>query len=213
MKAWVIRPKPHNINRIREFLSEQIVAIGWPDLGTFVGKNKEEIKAELANYHLDYSRNELNKALSTVNTFVNIIEIDDIVIVPDKDDIYFCRIISDYYYNQSKASPSDGYSHQRKIEWIKGPIKRKNIPDSLRSSMRSQLTLFKPNININDILEFLNVTSTTSQQISRIEKGYIEFDYPIRLNEKAYIRVPKNLTQTEASRLGDFVKTIYFNKK
>ncbi|HOF27403.1 MAG TPA: hypothetical protein PK761_01550 [Clostridia bacterium] len=212
MKAWVIRPKPHNINRMKEFLSEQIVAIGWPDIETFEGKSKKDIKAELSKYDLDYSENQLNIATYTVNSFVNNIKINDIVIVPDNKYIYFCKIVSDYYYNELKANPSDGYPHQRKVEWIKEPVKRKDVPVSLRASLRAIRTLFEPKIGIGAILDFIDDEST-KQQTSTVEEEYVEIDYPVRLNAKAFVRVPKDITQREASRLGDFVKTIYFNRK
>ena len=134
IKVWLIRPKPHNKNRIREFLSDGIVAIGWPELKSLTGKTKDDIKAELIPHPLNYSPDQLGAATATVNSFVNEIRVDDIAVVPDGNDIYFCKITSDYYYDQTKASQSEGYPHQRKVEWIKGPVRRDDIPEALRKS-------------------------------------------------------------------------------
>ncbi|WP_153127021.1 hypothetical protein [Peribacillus tepidiphilus] len=55
-KAWVVRPYPHGINRIKEFLTKKenqdegngIIAIGWPNIGVLSNKStKEEIKKVL----------------------------------------------------------------------------------------------------------------------------------------------------------------------
>jgi len=29
--TWIVRPKPHGILRMKEFLSQNIVAVGWPE--------------------------------------------------------------------------------------------------------------------------------------------------------------------------------------
>lgn len=211
IKIWLIRPKPHGINRIREFLNEGIIALGWPELNSLVGKTKDDIKAELIPHPLNYSPDQLGAATATLNSFVNEIRINDIVVVPDGDDIYFCKVISDYYYDQTKASQSEGYPHQKKVEWIKGPIKRTDIPDLLRNSLRAPRTLADLTRHADITLNFINDLPTPTPQTSeQADENYVDFDYPIRLDKKAFIRIPKNITQDEAMRLGEFVKTLYF---
>lgn len=211
IKVWLIRPKPHNINRIREFLSDNIVAIGWPELNSLAGKTKDEIKTELIPHPLKYSPDQLGAATATVDSFVNEIRIDDIAVVPDGNDIYFCKIISDYYYDQTKASQTEGYPHQRRVEWIKGPVRRDDIPEPLRKSLRAPRTLADLSHHTNIILDFISLPAVNPQITTQVNENYVDFDYPIRLDKKAFIRIPKDITKDEAIRLGDFVKTLYFD--
>ena len=209
MKVWLLRPKPHNIPRMKEFKDNNIIAIGWPELTSLAGKKKQEIREELKRHSLNYPPQELGIATSTVNSFVNEMREDDLVVVPDGNDIFFAKIISDYFFEPSNVA--EGYSHQRKVEWIKGPVRRNDIFEELRKSLRAPRTLADLSHHADNIFRFVNdnllIPNTTTQVL---EENYAEFKYPIRLDTVATIRIPKNITQTEALRLGDFVKTLYF---
>lgn len=207
-KAWLIRPNPHNIYRMREFMNDNIVAIGWPELLSLAGKASDDIKKALKNTSLNYSPDQLGTATSTVNKFVNEIRIGDIIVVPDESNIYFCKIVSDYYYEPNKMS--EGYPHQRKVEWLQGPIRRDDIPDALRQSLRAPRALADLSHHVKSIQTFLGNDDSDQQTNSDNDSEYVTFDYPIRLNKVASIKIPKNITQAEAIRLGDFVKTLYF---
>ena len=63
---------------------------------------------------------------------------EDFVIIPYEDDIYFAKVTSDYFFQPTKIN--DGYPHQRKIEWLKGPMSRSQLPDDLRNSLRAPRT-------------------------------------------------------------------------
>ena len=208
-KVWLVRPKPHNIYRMREFLDNNIIAIGWPELGPLTGKSREDIRTDLIPHPLNYSPDQLGAATSTVNKFVNEMRIDDIVVVPDVKNIYFYRITSDYYYDQTKSSQSEGYPHQRKVELIKGPVGRDDIPRALRVSLRAPRALADLSHHIVETLNYINVSST-QQPTLQADNDYAVFDYPVRLNKTATIKIPKDITQAEAIRLSDFVKTLYF---
>ena len=210
-KIWMLRPKPHNIPRMREFLENNIIAIGWPEITSLVGKTRGEIKEALKNHPLNYSPNELGIATATVSLFVNDFRIGDIVVVPDGDNIYFCRIISEYFYDATKASQSEGYPHQHSVEWIKGPVKRDDIPEALRGSLRAPRTAADISHHNKIITEFLGLNEEQEKSELTTDEEYVVFEYPIRLDATSTIRIPKNITQTEASRLGDYVKTLYFS--
>lgn len=209
-KAWLVRPNPHNLYRMREFINDKIIAIGWPEVGSLEGKTKDDIKRELTNHPLNYSPDQLGAATSTVNKFVNEMRENDIVVVPDGNNIFFCKIKGDYYYDQTKSSRTVGYPHQRKVEWIKGPVRRDDIPEALRQSLRAPRALADLSHHINDILEYIDESSSPGLAPLETDGDYAVFDYPVRLNKTATIRIPKNITQAEASRLGDFVKTLFF---
>lgn len=208
MKSWLLRPMPHNKLRIKEFLNKHIIAIGWPEITSFSGKTKEEIQTDLSHHPLNYQPQELGIATATVNSFVNEMRLGDIVVVPNENDIFFAKIISDYFYTADNVS--DGYPHQRKVEWVKGPVRRTEIPDELRKSLRAPRTLADLSHHTDNILRFLDDNLPPETTTNTLEETHVEFQYPIRLDTVATIRIPKNITQAEAARLSDFVKTLYF---
>lgn len=212
MKSWLLRPKPHNIPRMKEFLDQKIIAIGWPEITSLSGKNKIDIQNELSHHPLNYPPQELGIATSTVNSFVNEMRIGDLVVLPNGNDIFFARITSDYFY--TKANVTEGYPHQRQVEWIKGPVRRNEIFDGLRKSLRAPRTLADLSHHTDKISEFIEnglaLSTAISENAEIFQKNLVEFQYPIRLNCVATIRIPKDITPAEASRLGDFVKTLYF---
>ena len=209
MKTWLLRPMPNNILRINEFRNANIIAIGWPELDSLKAKTKAEIHDALSHHPLNYEPQELGIATSTVNSFVNEMREGDLVVVPNKNDIYFAKITTDYFYDSSKKA--EGYSHQRTVEWLKGPIRRNNIFEELKKSLRAPRTIADLSAHTDTLLAFISEnTSNTPSLPGSDDSTYATFEYPVRLGVAATIKIPKDITPTEASRLGDFVKTLYF---
>lgn len=211
VKAWMLRPNPHNINRMREFINSSIAAIGWPELSSLDGKKKNYISSELPKYFPNDTKIQIGIAAGTINKFVNDIRVDDILVVPNDNDIYFCKVTSSYYYDITKSSQTEGYPHQRKVKWLKGPVRREDIPESVRESLRAPRTLADLSHHIDEILSYIEEDTSKSLDKNANEDEYIVVDYPVRLDKYATIKIPKDITQNEALRLGDYVKTLYFN--
>lgn len=70
-------------------------------------------------------------------------QIDDLVLVPNKEEINFCQIKSDYLFDPKFPDDDKGYLHQRKVKWLT-PIKRDSLPMDIRSSLKAQ-HCHKPN--------------------------------------------------------------------
>lgn len=207
-KAWLIRPFPHDIDRLSEFTSNDIIAIGWPEISTLAGKNKSNIKEILQNHPKKYSPHQLGVALATVDIFVNRISIGDLVVVPHEDDIYFAKVISDYFYESTKVN--DGYPHQRSVEWLKdAPISRNQLPDALRNSLRAPRTAADLSHHLGLIENIIE--ADTSEGLESIS-DYMDVLYPLRADLDCTVTIPKNITKVEAERLGEFIKTLYFNQ-
>lgn len=209
-KAWLLRPLPHNINRMREFRDNDIIAIGWPEIPSLIGMSKNDIKKELKEHPLNYSPNELGIATSTVNNFVNGMRAGDIVVMPNGSDIFFGEITSDYFYDINKSSQKEGYPHQRKVRWMKGPVRRDDLYDELRQSLRAPRTLADLSHHLDSILNFVADENDTVIDPINTNSDFAVFEYPVRLDTEATIRIPKDITQAEAQRLAEFVKTLYF---
>ena len=132
--------------------------------------------------------------------------VDDLVLVPDGDDIHFCIVQSDYFFDTHHASE---YPHQRKIEWLSS-TQRKALPIELRKSLKIHHTPADLSKHY-DVIKALAYEEDLPQESTEPEEeSTVSVDYPIRPNLNVTINIPRDITKTEAERLGDFIKTIYF---
>ncbi|MEH7459329.1 restriction endonuclease [Bacillus sp. JJ1127] len=151
-KAWVVRPFPHGVNRMKEFLTKHkhqdtgngIIAIGWPGIGDLseVSKRKEVKKVVEGKY--TYSPKALGQKAGVIYRFLQEIEIGDYVLVPDGRFTYIGRIASSYKYDESVDNGEEGYPHQRWVEWLyeKKAIPRKMLTGRLFDSLKGRQTLY-----------------------------------------------------------------------
>lgn len=199
--AWAIRAYPSGVSKLSEFQSESIIAIGWSGTGELTGKSREEIKKilELPPFHLTSLY--LGRAYGTVNTFVNQISAGDFVLVPNGDDIFFAKVTSDYYFNS--AARLDDYAHQRKVEWL-NRISRVDLPMEIRQRLKQPtITKLTPYFNLINGL----ITGTTNIPS---KKATIAVSYPLRESFDVKFNIPNDMTQVEAERLSNHIKTLYF---
>ena len=176
MNSWLLRPNPIKKDRMQMFLSDEIVAIGWPRLPDLMNKNRDNIKDLLLKaYPEKYVPNStsLGNVATVIDSFSNQFEYGDYVVVPHGDDIYIGSIAGEYFYDASKANEHDGYPHQRKVQWLFGPISRDKIPLELRSSLRAQMTIVNLKHRQNLIEQLLGV-SKQSQDLESIESSEVE---------------------------------------
>lgn len=206
-KAWLVRPIPHKHNRINEFKSMNIIAVGWPFIGNLSGKSRTDIKSLLQEEPYDLTGLKLGNVYPNLDILVNRMNVNDLVLIPNGDDIYFGKINSDYIYDESKDNDEEGYPHQRKIIFLHGPISRSILPNSLRSSLKSQRTISELSKHYDIIKQLSEGKSVNDLEDSN---GFIDIEYPIRPNLSVKISLPEDISQSEANRLGDFIKTIYF---
>ena len=134
--VWLLRPLPHGYNRLSEFLSKNIIAVGYPAKQTFKGLSYSDLRKILVN-------EDWEEGIGNVNILVNSMSVGDLVLVPatNKKDIYIGKITSEYNHVSNLDDPEDpsgGYPHQRTVSWYfdKQPILRSDLPDELRSSLR-----------------------------------------------------------------------------
>lgn len=209
--AWLVRPNPHNIHRINEFKAQNIIAVGWPGIGDLTGKSREEIKSLLEGPPYQYTSLELGNSYATIDILVNQISIGDLILIPNHDDIYFAKILGPYKYDSSKDNNTDGYPHQRNIEFLTGPINRSTLPSDLRNSLKVHRATADLSKHYSSIKALSEGNTPVPSNNTTISNEFIEVEYPIRANTTVKLKIPNNLTQNEAERLSNFVKTLYFN--
>ncbi|SFM26591.1 restriction endonuclease [Pelosinus propionicus] len=207
--AWLVRPNPQGFERMKEFLKQNIVAIGWPGIGDLTNLSTDEIKLRLCAPPYGYSSLELGNTYAVIDAFVHRMAVGDYVLVPHGHSIYFAKIESDYLFNKSKDNEDDGFPHQRKVTWVSEPIPRSSLPDTLRNALK----IHRSTANLTkyfDIIVSLATGDGIPQELAPINE-FLKVNYPLRPDMLVTIEVPKNITKTEALRLSEFVKTLYFD--
>lgn len=200
--AWLVRPYPHDIKRVSEFKHDNIVAIGWAGIGDLTGKSREDIKAILSRDPYNLSGLQLGNAYATIDIFVNRMQVEDYVLVPDGEDIYFGRIIGDYYLEPSVDNSNDGYPHQRKVEWLSNSA-RKDLSMALRSSLKVHRTTADLSKHYDEIQSLAN--GNTYMAISSINVSY-----PLRPDFDVIFSIPSDITKSEAKRLSLYFESLYY---
>ncbi len=150
--AWVVRPYPHNIYRMREFLEGNLVAVGWPALGDLTGMTtRDEIKHQLSKQYGGSAR-PLGAAAGSLYRFVVEILKGDFIVVPDGDNVYFSVVTSDYRYEPTVATDEEGYPHQRKVRWLQDgrPLPRKALTGRMSNTLKGRLSVFSI-YNVGDV--------------------------------------------------------------
>ena len=158
---WLVRTNPENINRLKEFLENDIIAIGWSNLIDLTGMPKPELLTELAKNNYSCS----NVKLGVINQFVNNIHVGDLCIIPYGDKVYLAKVTSPYYYDSTKVA--EGYPHQRKVEFINkdNPIRRSSLPEAVRKSLGAQNYVAHLKHRIDEFKAFLSEKETTTDNI------------------------------------------------
>ena len=207
--AWMFRP---NIDekKIEELESKDLIACGWPHLGDLSGLSKEEIKMLLQKPPYEYSKIKLGNASSALDIFVNQMKKYDLVLMPKGKFVLIGNVQGDYTYDPTVDNDTDGYPHQRLIEWnIR--VERVNLPIELRQSLKAHqvatsLTKFYDIIDLLvrvDNNEFLGDDDTMES---------VTVSYPLRPDYAVSFAVPIDISEREAERLSDFCLTLDFGR-
>lgn len=171
--AWAIRPYPHGIYRIAEFLYNRMAAIGWPDTGDLTGCDRDQICTKLTKAY-QYETRQLGQSTGIVDRFVNQIVVGDAIAVPDGVKIYFGIVTGGYSFKQHLATDDEGYPHWIGIDYnFNGqPILRSEFPAILFDSLKGRQTVFSlPSEAVWDVIKNPNrfVPVDTGDQTAKAE--------------------------------------------
>jgi len=130
---------------MREFLSDNMVAIGWPGIGDLTQKcTREAIKEALLTCY-QYSSRSLGQAAGQIFRFKEEMRKNDYVVVPDGPAVYVGTVKSDsYVYNGAVDSDDKGYPHQREVQWLydKRAVPRNELTGRMFDSLKGQQAVF-----------------------------------------------------------------------
>lgn len=200
--AWLVRPYPNETYRFREFKTDNIVAIGWPNIGDLSYKPlKDEIDDILSKEPYNLHGISRGLASSTISLFINSMDIDDYVLVPVKNRIYIGKITSNYIYVPTKEI--DGYPHQRNVTWM-ASTNRTDLSDDLRRLLKDRRTAANLSASLEEIKSIANGIE--------YKRELIDVSYPLRSDFDITFTVPSDMTATEAKRLSEHIRTIYYKE-
>lgn len=139
-----MKSKPHGIERLNEFIGNNegensFVAIGWPGIGDLTNVDKEEIRERLEKKY-KYKGSQLGTYLSAVNTFVNTMKKDDLVLISNKLAQVFIFQVGDYHYEKNYDSNEFGMCHQRKARLLK-VINKDDLNMEIQNLLRNRGTI------------------------------------------------------------------------
>lgn len=155
--AWVIRPYPHGHYRLKEFLNDDMVAIGWPHIGDLTKYHSlEHIKKVVQKYYEYSSAHSLGQKCGNINRFINDISVGDYILVPDGQYVYVGEIRENYKYVKKYDSNKEGFCHQRPVKWFfdKKAILRSNLTGRVYDSLKGRQTVFSTYVDeIEELVE------------------------------------------------------------
>ncbi len=203
--AWLIRPYPQKSQlRLSEFMEGGIIAIGWPGIGDLTGKSREDLKDLLSRPPYSYEGLALGKAYATIDIFLNQMKADDLLLMPNGDDIHLGKVTGDYYLDSSVDDNESGYPHQRKAEWLKC-LSRKELSKELCSSLKVPRTV--ANLT-HHFAEIDNLIHDRENIIPATDS--VDVSYPLRPDYNVSFSIPSDITANEAQRLSAYFASLYF---
>lgn len=152
-QVWQVSRKPHYIDRTKEFLNKDIIAIGWARTGDLTSVESKDTLAKkiIAAYpegNYD-SKQVLSGEVGQVFRFLVELQEGDYVIFVDESGGVHIGEVHNYFFDQSAASDDKGYAHQRRVTWLcdlSRPERYRFIPElklSQQSVYKSRVTVDK----------------------------------------------------------------------
>ncbi|RDK85457.1 restriction endonuclease [Marinirhabdus gelatinilytica] len=139
-KVWMVRAGSGSW-LLDDFLTEEVVAIGWNDLGELEkGLTLEKLKKRLVENYPDDSKGRIGQSAGQIWRLYRDFKVGDKVITYDSDArmYYIGEIKSGYKFSEKLK-----YQHHRKVKWEEIPIERDLLKVSSKNTLGSILTIFE----------------------------------------------------------------------
>lgn len=152
-QVFQLKNRPHGINRGKLFLDEGFVCIGWPGIGDLSNSERDEIRRRLEETY-GYTGQQLGAYTGAINAFVNTIQEEDVVLVPDGV-IVHVGIVGPYYYDPAYDN-EEGMCHRRNVRWT-ATIAKSSLNHKMLEFVRNRgiITKFKGTFEESEIEPFL----------------------------------------------------------
>lgn len=117
MKLFRVKTGLPGVNRMKEFLEENYVCLGYTGVGDLEHAGKKEIHTRLVLAGITAAA-ELEAAADSLDIFVNVMQDGDYVLIEDGEWAYLGDL-GDYFYAEAFDSAEDGRCHRRGVTWLK----------------------------------------------------------------------------------------------
>jgi 5-methylcytosine-specific restriction protein B len=148
--AWLIRGWGGDL--VPDWLERGICAVGFADSFPFAiekGASREELRNQAEEAGVDITAGGFNHYLSQLWRFVNQVEVGDYMVTVNGQNVYLGTVESDARDVMGKVRKETF----RSVEWLNAdqPMLRREISDSLRSKMKTLLTLSRITEDIDEL--------------------------------------------------------------
>ena len=139
--AWVLRPYPHHVNRFNEFLTESMIALGWPGVGDLRRFDRASLMARLGEaYPEPKQRRAFGGWIGTLLTFRDSICHGDLVVVApkvgDSRNVAIARVIGPYEFVAGFDGTDRAYAHRRTVKWLATDVPRSDLPSDVSRGLK-----------------------------------------------------------------------------
>ncbi|PHN04370.1 restriction endonuclease [Flavilitoribacter nigricans] len=162
---WMVRAGEGG-RLIEDFLSKNIVAIGWNDLGGLNNiEDLDQLKAKFREIYPEASDGQVNNNAGQIYRFLRVFKEGDHVVTYDSSGRIYSvgKITSDYRYDSNLIE----YHHIRDVEWLR-KVPRDDLSTTSKNSLGSTLSIFQ--IKDLTVKELLGKPVDKEEEIEREEE-------------------------------------------
>jgi MoxR-like ATPase len=135
-RAWIVRVKREDGTGAAEALEEAKTKVFW-DINVPAGSPIDDVRAAFRLSDPDASNNVVGNQAGNLHRFITRMQTGDLVLMPDKSDLYFGTVVSDAVFDPLSTEWS------RDVEWSNAdaPVDRADVSPALYSRLRTLLTV------------------------------------------------------------------------
>jgi restriction system protein len=196
--AWMVRAGQAG-HLIDDFIDEDVVAIGWNELGKLSPETTyEQLKQKFKETYPENSEERVNQCVGQLWRFLNQMKTGDKVVSYDSAGrgYFLGTITSDYQYDSSEE-----FCHRRKANWVAGPTDRDTLSPEARNALGATSAIFE-------------VSKQTWDELTSNHPGYISGEDIQSLEERQRKIGEQNLRDLKEdiiSKSKEFIKDIISN--
>lgn len=209
-QAWLVRTTlyGYKFNFKEDFVSKSYIGFGPGSLPNCRGANAETIRKYLLDNRICKDALSAGALAVSAYNFANKMEKGDIVLIVDKDDIFTAKIVGDYSFIRSGSGIANHVSHRRQIE-VSSFYRRDQLSKRIKYALKSGRQIANLSKHYDEILDLYNgKTYSPVDEKSTLETRNVII--PLRPDFNINIEIPLDMTASEAERMSEIFKMLYF---
>jgi len=200
MNSFILRAKPHDIDREEEFLEGRL-SIGWPCNQSLEGADRDQIKGILSSFYEGLSE----VSISMVDLFVHMPK-DAIILTPslqDKTLIHLFKTTSNYKYDPLSDNEKAGNPHFINAIYLKTVVRNLLPKPVLKSLSGARKTLSRISQHYGILDEYISnnfqVNRGVKPKYNKFQCEAIDVIYNLLDSEDEHVRLKAAIAIIELS--------------